>query len=322
MSLRLRALLASALLVSAVPHLFAQDASKLKPVSEGDGRIHGAMTMAVSEADLHPGQVQTINLQPRFHTVLEFPYPVARIDVGDDAVITAAIVGNKVTLKAVKLSRTETSMTLILGDANLTVVPFLVRADSTQPAPFVIRYTDPVTQHMNAAEAAIAARLQADQHRQVGELAELRLQQRLLTSGDAVRIDRKGSVSHNGESIELTIESAQEIPTEDGTPKLYLRYRLTNRTLAPVNDLRFALTVLRRDRHFLFFTKTTSREVYDVQDVRTNTVIPAGGAIAGLLVLDQVPVQEARESLQVEASVFGGARKVSVTDVLFGRSKP
>src|SRR5690606_15147993 len=150
---------------------------RLRPITEGDGRIHGAPTLQVSEMDLHPGQVQTINLHPGFHTILEFPYPIARVDAGDPDIFLAAIVGNKLSLKATKLVRSETSMSIILADADLTVVPFVVRTDETQPMLYVVRYTDPVSKHLNEAESRIADRLARENEQRIAELAEMRLRQ-------------------------------------------------------------------------------------------------------------------------------------------------
>lgn len=140
-------------------------AERLCRVDEGDGRIHGAPTMPVTLAEMHPGQVQTLNLHPRYHAVLEFPYPVLRVDAGDPKVFAATIVGSKMTLKATRARKVETTMSIILADADMTVLPFIIRADSTQPFMYVVRYTDPVAKHLNAAEASIAARLQADTDR-------------------------------------------------------------------------------------------------------------------------------------------------------------
>ncbi|HEX7070899.1 MAG TPA: hypothetical protein VF190_08840, partial [Rhodothermales bacterium] len=241
---------------------------RLKSVEEGDGRIHGAPTIQVTEMDLHPGQVQTLNLNPRMHAVLEFPYPVARIDAGDPEVFSASIIGNKITLKATKLSRAETSMSVILGDADLTVVPFLVRADSTQPFSYVIRYTDPLSKHLNAAEAAIAERLKAENDTRVADLAEVRLQQRLLLASDVVHIGKRRVIGEPGERFGIEIQNAQQMSGPDGRPRLYIRYKVLNQTVVPLSDLYFVVRIDTHKHRFLFFDKTVSRELYDVQDVR------------------------------------------------------
>lgn len=296
----------------------AQDLGRLRAVSDGDGRIHGGPTMPVSEADLQPGQVQTLNLHPRYHAVLEFPYPIARIDAGDPEVFSATIVGNKVTIKATKVSRAETSMSIMLGDAQLTVVPFLVRADSTEPFAYVIRYTDPVAKHLNQAEAQIAAALQRDVDLRVAQLSEVRMQQRLLTAGDVVRIAQTGEAGRPGERLLVTIESAQQLPGDDGRPRLYVRYRARNETVAPLTDLVFSAHVERSARRGLVFTTTTSKDLYDVTDVRSVTTIPPGAAATGLLIFDDFALASDEESLTLDIQAFNGQRRLTLHRVLVG----
>lgn len=316
MSLRIFTL--AAVLFAIVPSTLAAQSGRLRPVSDGDGRIHGAPTMPVSEMDLHPGQVQTLNLHPRYHAVIEFPFPVAQVDAGDPDVFSASIVGNKLTLSANRVRKAETSMSVMLGDANLTVVPFLVRADSTQPFVYIVRYTDPVAKHLNAAESQIADRLQADVDERVAELSEQRLQQRLLLAGDLVRIGKRTSVGSAGERLTLVVESAQQIPSADGNPRLYVRYRILNQTIAPLEDLVITPRIVTTRRRWLFFTRTEVLDVYDVQDVRTSAAIPPGTAASGLLIFDSFDLQSSRESLTLEATAFNGQRVVVVDRVLVG----
>jgi hypothetical protein len=306
-----------ALLLPVAPTLlYGQD--RVKTVSEGDGRVHGASVMPVSEADLHPGQVTTINLHPRYHAILEFPYPVAQIDAGDPDVFTATIVGNKVTLKATKLDRAETTMSIILGDANLTVVPFLIRADSTQPMAYVVRYTDPIAKHLNRAEADLAAAVQKNNDARVTTLSELRLQQRLLMAGDLVRINKTGSTGERGERVSVTIESAQQLPGDDGRPKLYMRYKVLNETVAPLTDLFFTAKQVTTSRHALLFSKSASHDVYDVQDVRSVSTIPPGAAAYGLLIFDDLQLKGADQALDIEATAFNNQRHLVISRVLVG----
>jgi hypothetical protein len=309
--------LAGVLAVATPLQLHAQD--RLKAISEGDGKIHGAPIMPVSEADLHPGQVSTLNLHPRYHSILEFPYPVARIDAGDPDVFTATIVGNKVTMKATKLDRAETSMSVILGDANLTTIMFLVRADSTQPSAYIVRYTDPVAKHLNQAEAQIAATLQKDNDARVATLSEMRLQQRLLMAGDLVRINKSGEVGERGERLSVTIESAQQLPGEDGRPRMYMRYKVLNETVAPLTDLTFTARIVSEARRSLLFTKSVSHDVYDVQDVRSVVTVPAGAAAYGLLIFDDFDLKNPSESLTIDAVAFSGQRHLSIPRVLVGQ---
>ena len=296
--------------------LLGQD--RVKSVDEGDGRIHGAAVMPVSGTDLHPGQVQTINLHPRYHTVLEFPYPVARIDAGDPDVFSASIDGNDVTLKATKVTRAETSMSLKLADANGTVIPFLIRADSTQPYVYVIRYTDPVAKHLNQAEAQISTTLQADDDKRVSQLANIRLQQILLHAGDLASIDRTESVGDAGERLTVNILSAQTLPGEDGQPRLYLRYSVLNQTVAPLSDLVFTAHIVSTDRKMLVFQKSVAQDVYDIQDVRTTATIPAGTMAYGLLIFDDLNLANQNESLTIDANAFNNQRHLTFNRVLVG----
>lgn len=290
---------------------------RVRDFTDGDGRIHGAPVLQVTEQDLHPGQVQTINLHPRFHSVLEFPYPIAQVHTGDPDVFMASIVGNKLTLKATRVVETETNMSVVLGDANLTIVPFLVRADSTQPLIYVVRYTDPVAQHLNAAEAEIAARLESDVDVRVERLAEERLRQRLLYSSRVVEINKSEIVGSAGERFGLTIQTAQRIPGPAGEPRMYLRYRVFNQTVAPLSDLHFVVRIHRHERKWLFFDDTDVREVYDVEDVRTVSPIPAGTAAEGLLIMEAVDLQD-NETMSIEAIGFNGQRRVTIERVLVG----
>jgi hypothetical protein len=211
-------------------------------------------------------------------------------------------------------------MTVMLADAGMTILPFLVRADSTQPFVYIVRYTDPVAQHLNQAETAIAARLQADVDSRVEELAEKRLQQRLLLAGEVVRLNRSSTAGRPGEQVEVTLESAQTLPGDDGRPRLYIRYRVRNGTVAPLSDLAFTLSIRSTRRHKLVFESTEAHELYDFEDVRSSTLIPAGGMVTGLLILDELDLKGPHESLTVTATGFAAQRRVQLDDVLVGRA--
>lgn len=310
---RLRLALPVALL--ALSQIPAQAQERVRPFEQGDGRIHGAPVLQVSEVDLHVGQVQTLNLAPGYHTILEFPYPVARVDAGDLNVFTSDIIGNKLALKATRLSESETSMTVILADENLTVIPFLVRADSTQPVLYVVRYTDPLVNHLNDAEQAIAHRLEADVDRRVSALAEQRLRQVLLFAASPVEINKSARIGGEGERFTLEIESAQTIPDEDGTPQLYLRYRVLNQTITPLADLHFVVRIQTSRRHNLVGSETVDREIYDIQDVRTNSVVPPGTAARGLLIFDAPELRDG-DALSVEALGYNNQRSLRIDRVL------
>jgi len=291
---------------------------RLREFSEGDGRIHGAPTLQVTEMDLHPGQVQTINLHPGFHTILEFPFPIARVDAGDPDIFLADIVGNKLSLKATKLVRSETSMSVILADADLTVIPFMIRTDETQPMLYVVRYTDPVSRHLNEAELRIARRLAEDNEARIVELAEMRLQQQLLWASDVLKINKEAKAGRDGERIVLKIENAQTFLGADNTAKTYLRYKIHNGTVMPMEDLYFIVRVVRHKRKFLFFDSRSERELYDVRDVRTANPVPAGTAARGLLIFD-APQLRKDESIEIEAVAFNNQRHLVIERALVGR---
>jgi hypothetical protein len=219
------------------------------------------------------------------------------------------------------MTRAHTNMSIILGDVDGTVVPFMVRADSTQPYVQLVRYTDPISKHLNAAEAAIANRLQADVNDRVNRLAEERLQQRLLLAGEPVRLGKKASTGKDGDRLTLELEGAQPLPGDDGRPRLYVRYRVKNGTIAPLPDLHFVLRVDRTTRRFFLFERTVSREMFDVQDVRSSATVPAAGAVAGLLIIDDLDLKGGSESLSVEAVGFNGQRAVKIDRVMVGRDK-
>lgn len=291
---------------------------RVRPFDEGDGRIHGAPVLQVTEQDLHPGQVQTINLLPGYHTILEFPYPIASVHAGDPDVFLASIVGNKLSLKATRLTRSETNMSVILADADLTLVPFLIRADSTQPPLYVVRYTDPVAKHLNDAEERIAERVTANNDERVEELAQMRLEQQLLWAGDVVEIDKTATVGGQGERTTLRIESAQEIRDESGARKLYLRYKIFNQSYAPIEDLHFVVRKVTHGRKLLVFNSRTEHELYDVRDMRTSDVVGPGAAARGVLVFDFPELTE-DQSLEVEAIAFNGQRHITIERVLVGK---
>jgi hypothetical protein len=182
---------------------------------------------------------------------------------------------------------------------------------------YVVRYTDPVSKHLNAAEAAIAARLQADNDSRLAELAEARLQQRLMMAGDLVRIGREATVGAVGERLTLRIESGQTLPGNDGRPKLYIRYKVLNQTVAPLDDLALTVRVVSKSRKNVVGTQRSAREVFDVQDVRSSPSVPAGTAVAGLLILDAFDLERS-ESLSIEATAFNAQRTITLDRVLVG----
>lgn len=289
-------------------------------ITDGDGRIHGAPVLPVSTLELRAGQVQSINLRPRQALIVEFPYAISTVHAGDPDVLTASVVAsNVVILKAAKDSIAETNMFVLLERDDAMVIPFHVRVDSTQPQVDIIRCTDPIGQHLNATEASIARRLGADEDNRVDILAQERLEQQLLLAGGVVRIDRTARIGEGDQRLTLTVESAQSFPGEDGRERIYLRYRVTNGTVTPMSDLTLVAHVLKRQRRFLFFERQVERDRYAVQDIRAARVIPAGGSVYGLIILEP-PHLSPHESLSLEGMVFNGQRHLQVDDVLVGNT--
>jgi hypothetical protein len=290
------------------------------PVSQGDGRVHGAPVLQVTEMDLKPGQVTTINLHPRFHTVLEFPAVVARVDGGDPDVFQVDLIGHKITLKALDVDIVETSMTVILGDARQTLIPFLVRADSTQPMAFVVRFTDGIARHLNEEEARIAARLNSNVDSRVTGLAEEHVRQRLLFKSGTINIGKHVDIGPRAERIRLIIEDAEQMPGPSGEPRLYLRYRILNGTRVPMADAHLVTRVETKKRRLLLFSRTEATDMGRVEDVRTDMVIPAGGAVRGMLILDGVHLRS-NQAISIELVAFSGRRAGKVERVLVGTDR-
>jgi hypothetical protein len=290
---------------------------RLRDFRDGDGRIHGAPTLPVVEQDLHPGQVQTINLSTNMHTVLEFPFPVARLHAGDPSMLIASIEGNKVILKSTRVTRGETNASIILGDADFTVVPFLIRTDESQPVVFLVRYTDPLSKHLNRVEQDISARLSAAMEQRVNDLAEARLRQRLLFSGRPIEINRQMTARRGAEKVTVDLQNMLEVPSAEGQSKAYLRYSVRNGTVAPLADMHFVLRIVERRRSWIFFEREVTREIYDVEDVRSADPVPAGMAATGLLIVDS-PELRPGTSISIEFVAFNGQLRGKFDRVISG----
>lgn len=290
---------------------------RVRPVSEGDGRVHGAPVMPVSNMELQPGQVQQLNLKPRTTMLAEFPYPVAAVHAGDADVLTATVISGKLILKATKDTIAETNLIVLLGDADFTSAPFRIRVDPRAPQVDVVRFTDPVAQHINRVESEIATRLRSDVDERVDQLSDLRLQQAILLAGRVTPIGREAIAGRKGDRLGIRVETAQSFPGPDGRPRLYLKYTVTNGTVAPLRDLSLVARVESRRRKRLFGEATSTRELADARDIRAADAVPPGAPMSGLLVLE--PLELGRyESLSIEAVGFNGQRRVRVERVLVG----
>lgn len=301
--------------------LLAQNVSE-KLYSSGDGRIHGAPVLPVTYMELKPDAVQTINLHPGFHTILEFPYPVARVDGGDDRVLMAEVIGNKVILKAADVDVLETSMSVILGDADLTFITYLVRADSTQPMSFAVRFTDSAVEHINRATERIASELSKNIDRRVEVLAEENLRRKMLFGPGAITINKRKFVEdNNGYRFGIIVEQAEQMPGPNREPRLYIRYRLVNETPRALHDAHLVVRFNQRKRKWGVLSETTSVEIPGVRDERTSLTIPPGESIRGLLIMDGVVLNSSNEWLSIEAVSLGGKVQAMVDRVLVGSDK-
>lgn len=306
-------------LLGLAPAALAQSQAE-RPFDAGDGQLKGPAVRLISYAEIREDEVQTIALVPGYHMVIEFPYPVARLDVGDDSLFIVSKYANKLTVKATSPLAKETSVTISLADADLTVVPFIFRVDPLAPRVQVLRYTDPVAQELNRAKARIAANNNTEVNQKVSDLAEKRLVQRLLVASAPTVIDREASTDIPGGFIKLRIETVQQIPGPDGRPRIYLRYRFENGSLATISeeDLQFEVIGIRADNKF--WGKTIKTPYYDVEDVRTAASVRGGTAILGMLSFDTPDLQPG-ETLTIIARAFGGKKSVQVDQVLTAPAK-
>lgn len=290
---------------------------------EGDGRVHGAEVMPVVRAPLRPGQVTTLNLHPYEHSVIEFPYPIVRIDggvSGDSAIFVASKFGNKMTITATKLSNHHTTMSVVLGDADLTTVPYNVTTDRSKPMPNKIVYYDSAATMQERLTDKITGANDIRIKTKADELAERIMRDRLLMASQPTEINKEANTGPEGNKLTLFIESAQSIPTGEGQgAKLYIRYRFVNGGRATVEDLHFSAR--RAQESSSVFGKEQSTDIYDLDDsTRTAKVIPGGTAIIGLVIMDQ-PDLHAGERLDITAKVFRDQQTVTVVGALSGPEK-
>lgn len=288
-----------------------------RPFDAGNGQSKGPTVKLVSYAELKSDEVQTIALVPGYHMVIEFPYPVARMDVGDDSLFTVSKYANKLTVKATSPVAKETSVTISMADADLTVIPFIFRVDPLAPRVQVLKYTDPIAQELNRAKARIAANNNAEVNQRVSDLAEKRMVQRLLVASNPTVINREGTLAIQGGFVRLKVETVQQIPGPNGPPRLYLRYRFENSSLVTIGeeDLEFEVIGVRADNKF--WGKNVQTPYYDIEDTRTSATIRGGSAILGILSLDTPDLQKG-ETLTIRAKLFGGTKILEVTQALTG----
>lgn len=285
----------------------------------GDGRLKGPPVGLVSTAEMKSGEVQTIALVPGGLLTIEFPFPIARMDAGDDSLFIVSKFANKLTIKATTVRAQETRVNLTLGDADLTTLPFVFKVNPHAAPVQVLRYTDPVETELNRARARIAASEGQKVAQRVDALTEARLRQRLLLASPPVAVGREGVDGRGFSELRLHVETVQQIPGDGGTPQLYIRYRLDNNTPSAIEDLEFSATGVRTSGSVLGRTRTTP--YYDLQDTRSASVVRGGSSVLGLLVME-TPALAKGETLTITARVFGGRRSVSVSNVVAGPLSP
>jgi len=273
------------------------------------------MTGLVTQAELRPNEVQTIALVPGYHMTIEFPYPIARMEVGDDSVFAANKYANKLSLRALTQRMVETSVTITLADADLTVVPFIIRIDSLASRIQVLRYTDPLAQELNRAASRIAESQGAQVSQRVEQLSEARVRQRLLLAGPSVPLNRSYESKGPEGTVRVFLEQMQQLPSEDGQPRLYVRYRIENYSSAQITDLTVQLQAVRGARSI--FGRAAVTPVYDVEDQRSSPVIQGGTSVLGILSL-LTPDLAADETITTVFSFWNGRRTVRLERVIVG----
>lgn len=287
-----------AVLCAAITSLVATTAQAQRPLPAEDGRIHAAPTRPVSYLDMAPGSVQVVPLSPRYHTILEFPLNVFRVDMGDRDIGLVEQIGNKVIIKPVAFYG-ETSFTVMLDDDNLTVVPFLVRPDTAASPVYVLRFTDPISEHVREAEEAIVARAEATAMANLATRAEELVQQRALMGFDVAYFPDKAQASQlnkYGERVTLEVVKVLYMQTSQNVERAYLLYRVANLTRHSIDGLELSLAM--EPKGAKKAKASDIMEVYDLVDTRAGMPVPSGTLAEGLLVFDR-PAMGGGESFRV-----------------------
>lgn len=284
----------------------------------GDGLVHGAPVRPVSDAVLIPGDVQQLNLHPRKSVTLLLPYPIDHLSGGDADVFKADAFRSDLTLIPTAVTTRETNFQVHFQDPAHPPVAFRVRVDTTQPAADLIRYVDPVDRYLRRVRTDFEAQLRADEDARVSALATHRVEQLLLLASDPRRIDRTARDLGPDGALEATVETVQSMPGEDGRPRLWIHYRVTNRTSTPLTDLVAVALVVRRTRRWVFLQRRQSAELTTTRDIRTAPTVPPGGAVHGLLILDQMQL-ERHQALAVEFIGFHDRHHVTIDHLVAGR---
>lgn len=284
---------------------------------EGHGRIEAAPIMQVTDMQLRSNQVQTLNLWPRAHTMLQFPYVVARIDGGDDATVLATHAGNKVWLRPLDVPVSETTMTVTLATRDGLTIPFLVRSDTTQPHTYIIRYTDPVETQLDLARSQIASQMTAEEATRVQALAEEMVRSRFLWSSGPLVINKANSLRTNRGPITLHIHHAQQMPGPTGQQYVYIQYVVNNETPIHLQDVRLTVRKHHRERRFVFFRKTKSQLVPTVGEERSAPTIQPFNPTRGILVLENVRLSPG-EWISIEMETPQSDQTIVIDRVLVG----
>lgn len=280
------------------------------------GQQRGPVTGLVAQQELRPGEVQTISLVPGYQMTLEFPYPIVRVDVGDDSLFIASKYSNKLALRAATQRLAETSVNLTLGDADLTVVPMIVRIDSLAPRVQVLRYTDPMSQELNRSATRIAERLAAETDSRVEQLTETRLRQRLLLASTPQPLNRQAEVRGPEGRVRLLLDQIQQVPGDDGQPRLYVRYRVENFSPVAIADLQIRIQVVRTAG--TIFGRAVRADVYDLEDARSSQeAIQGGTSVLGLLSM-LPPALRDGETVSIVATFWNGTRSMTIDRVIAG----
>ena len=294
------------------------------PPEVGDGRIAGAPVLPVETRDLKPNEVTVLNIHPGYHLTLEFPASIYRVDAGMRDIFQVDHEDYFLFIDPIEPLLDETTLTVILadafGDGRLTLVPFLVRSDTTQPASQTVRFNDPLSDHLNRSEAEIAQRLSSNVDRRVDTLAEERVRERILFKSGTIQIGKRDDVGPRGERVGFMVDDAEQMPGPAGEERVYIRYRIQNDTPIALEDAYVSARVRTQDRRWLFFSNESSRPHPYVEDLRSSTIIPPSGSVRGLIIFDELGLRPG-QSLDLQLTSFDGRRTVEIPNVLVGPSR-
>ncbi len=274
----------------------------------GDGRVHSPSEIEVGYAQLRPNEVATVNVWPFIGTRLTFPYTVKDVALFDDKTFKVQKYNNSVLINVVDCEQgCMARMEVFLDDGELTAVPYLLVVDQKQHTPtFARNYTDPVSDRVKAMGDSLRASFAAKTDRDVAAKLEPEVE-RCLVDGfnfQPVHLGSEYRDSNTGETLRLTIVDAGYSGACLSSPRLYLRYLISNSRYQEATDIAFH--AVWRDQH-----SGNERDARIIEDQRTPHNVPALRRVRGTLVLDGRDHVNAGEVLVVRLTIDGHNLEVS-----------